>query len=240
MLQEWINMYDWIYGYHAVKNFIKYRSFEIKEVVSLDQDQSVIDLCSQTGVAYTPASEKFFSKFPKGHQGIACLCKVDVSRGDLKDYITNGRDYLIVMLDGVSDPQNLGSCIRSILALGADALIVPKHNSAKVTPITHKVSVGGASLLPVFSVQNMNQTLDFFKKNQFWIYGACERSENVIEEIESANRSVIVLGSEGQGIRQSTRKYIDYLYKIRTNPKFPSLNVAMACTISVQYFSNKT
>ncbi len=233
-------MYDWIYGYHAVKNFITYKSFEIKEVVMLDQNQSIIDLCCETGVTCNQASEKFFSKLPKGHQGIACFCKVDTSRGDLKDYIAKDQGDLVVMLDGVSDPQNLGSCIRSILALGADALIVPKHNSAKVTPITHKVSVGGASLLPVFSVQNFNQTLDFLKQKQFWIYGACERSDKMIEEVERSKRSVIVLGSEGQGIRQSTRKYIDYFYKIRTNKNFPSLNVAMACTISVQYFSNKT
>ena len=162
------------------------------------------------------------------------LMKNPVTRNKLKK---NSR-AIIVILDSVTDPQNFASCIRSSLSFGASCLIIPKHQSATVTPIVHKISVGGASSLPIFKVVNICQTLEILKKEHFWIYGTCERAKKSLHNLSMPKRTAIVLGSEGRGIKLLTKKNVDILYNIDTNKSFPSLNVAMVCAISLFYVKN--
>ena len=234
------NKFEWIYGVHPVLSFLRHQNQFIQHITFTKKflNSEIVQQAKNRGVETKLVDEAFFRNFPVGHQSIACLCDVDVARTDLKEFVKHiSETSTIVVLDSVTDPQNFGSCIRSALALGATTLVIPKHQSASISPVVHKISVGGASQLPIFRVVNISQTLELLKKHHFWIYGTCERATKSLHEIRIPRRNVIVFGSEGNGLRQLTRKKVDVLYKIDTNKLFPSLNVATACALSLYQIS---
>ena len=159
------NKFEWIYGTHAVQAFLTNRFQYINKIVFAKKfiNSSIIKDAKSKGVSINLVDDAFFRNFPPGNQGIGCLCNPDTVRNDFKEYLkTIDERAIIVILDSVTDPQNFASCIRSSLSFGASCLIIPKHQSATVTPIVHKISVGGASSLPIFKVVNICQTLEIF------------------------------------------------------------------------------
>ena len=134
---------------------------------------------------------------------------------------------LILVCDGVTDPQNLGAIIRSAAFFGAKGLIIPRDKSADVTPLAERVSAGGAASLPIVRVVNLSRTLEELKENGYWVYGTVEGGGEQPSQHQLKGKTAIVLGAEGQGIRRLTREKCDVLLTLTSNGTIPALNVSV-------------
>lgn len=171
------------------------------------------------------------------HQGIVCLREAFVY-ADLDAVIANRhpllRHDLILLLDSLVDPQNLGSIIRSAYGLGANGVVIPTDRAASVTPAVLKVSAGSAEKLPVARVTNLSQTIDELKAKGFWVFGADSHGGKPVHEQAFDCPVALVLGSESKGIRPLLKKKCDFLITIPMAGNFDSFNVAVAAGI-IQY-----
>lgn len=138
---------------------------------------------------------------------------------------------LLVVLDGVEDPHNLGAIVRTAHAAGASAVVIPERRAAGLTDTVTKAAAGALEHLPVVRVVNVTKTLDKLKKEGWWIYGLDERGEKSYSGIEYIQPTVLVLGGEGYGIHQNTRKHCDVLIRIPMAGVISSLNVSVAAGI---------
>lgn len=161
------------------------------------------------------------------HQGAAAL--VSVFRYAEPDEVLTGD--LIVALDEVSDPRNLGAVARSALAAGASGLVVPRHRSAAVTPAAVKASAGATELLPIVRVTNLVAFLRQAKDGGFWVYGAAGNTDRSYLNLDLRVRSALVFGSEGHGLRRLVAETCDQLAAIPMNASVDSLNVSVAAAV---------
>ena len=135
---------------------------------------------------------------------------------------------LLLALDGVQDPHNLGACLRTADACGALAVIVPKDRAAQLTPTVRKVAVGAAETTPVVAVTNLVRTLKLLKETGLWIVGADADAPHMAHEVDLKVGSVLVLGAEGAGLRQLTRQTCDWVVRLPSLGAVESLNVSVA------------
>ena len=140
---------------------------------------------------------------------------------------------LILVLDGVQDPHNLGACLRSAAAAGATAVLFPKDKAVQVNATVRKTSAGAADTLPVFSVTNLSRTLRELQKLGVWIYGFAGEAESPLYALDLRGNVALVLGSEGEGLRRLTRDTCDQLVKIPMPGGFESLNVSVAAGVAL-------
>ena len=138
---------------------------------------------------------------------------------------------LIVVLDGVEDPHNLGAIIRTAHAAGAGGIVIPERRAAGVTDVVAKAAAGALEHLPVTRVTNINRTLEELKESGHWIYGLDERGTEMYDRVEYSTPTVIVLGGEGKGLHEQVRKHCDVLVRIPMEGHIPSLNVSVAAGI---------
>ena len=138
---------------------------------------------------------------------------------------------LILVLDGVQDPHNLGACLRSAAAAGATAVVFPKDKAVQVNATVRKTSAGAADTLPIFSVTNLSRTLRELQKAGVWIYGFAGDAEAPLYALDLKGNVALVMGSEGDGLRRLTRENCDQLGKIPIPCEFESLNVSVATGI---------
>jgi 23S rRNA (guanosine2251-2'-O)-methyltransferase len=162
------------------------------------------------------------------HQGVVAFSAAQ-KYAEL-DKVVDGAQLLVV-LDGVEDPHNLGAIIRSAHAAGASAILVPDRRAAGLTETVAKAAAGALEHLPVVRVGNITQTLEALKKKGFWIYGLDERGDQVYSETDFATPTVVVLGGEGQGLHQLVKKHCDVLLRIPMAGAIASLNVSVAAGI---------
>ncbi|HVS75464.1 MAG TPA: 23S rRNA (guanosine(2251)-2'-O)-methyltransferase RlmB [Steroidobacteraceae bacterium] len=135
---------------------------------------------------------------------------------------------LILALDGVQDPHNLGACLRTADACGALAVIVPRDRAAHVTPVVRKVAAGAAETTPVVTVTNLVRTLKLLKDAGLWIVGADADGSKRVQEMDLRGAVVLVLGAEGAGLRQLTRQTCDWTARLPQLGSVESLNVSVA------------
>jgi 23S rRNA (guanosine2251-2'-O)-methyltransferase len=149
--------------------------------------------------------------------------------------------HLVVALDQISDPQNLGAVLRSAAFFGADAVLVLKNRSAEVTPKVARIAVGGAEFVEIFRVTNLARSLDTLREFGYWVYGLDERGERTLRETEFDPQSVLVVGAEGQGLRQRTRTKCDALVRIPGGREgVESLNAGVATAIALAELAGAT
>jgi 23S rRNA (guanosine2251-2'-O)-methyltransferase len=167
------------------------------------------------------------------HQGVCVFAKPHRVFGEHElDRLSDGR--LVVALDQISDPQNLGAVLRSAAFFGADAVLLLKNRSAELTPKVARIAVGGAEFVDVFRVINLARSLDTLRGFGYWVYGLDERGERSLQETEFDPQSVLVVGAEGQGLRQRTRTKCDALVRIPGGREgVESLNAAVATAIAL-------
>src|SRR5579863_2457348 len=164
------------------------------------------------------------------HQGIAA----DItplppwSEDDLLEALQTASAPLLLALDGVQDPHNLGACLRSADACGALAVIVPKDRAAQLTPAARKVAAGAAETTPVVTVTNLARTLRLLKEAGLWVVGADAAASRSADAVDLKGPVVLVLGSEGAGLRQLTRQNSDFLVRLPQLGAVESLNVSVA------------
>jgi 23S rRNA (guanosine2251-2'-O)-methyltransferase len=192
--------------------------------------QEVIELCRKLGVPvrFEPREALDRAASTPAHQGIIAFGAAHRYR-ELNDIAESAK--MLVFLDGVEDPQNLGAVIRTANAAGADAVVIPERRAAGLTDAVAKASAGAIEYTPVARIGNVSQALENLKARGFWIYGLDERGTETYDTIEFAGRSVLVLGAEGKGIHDIVRKRCDVLIRIPMAGRIASLNVSVAAGI---------
>lgn len=138
---------------------------------------------------------------------------------------------LLVVLDGVEDPRNLGAILRTAHAAGASAAVIPERHSAGITEAAAKAAAGALEHLPVVRVGNLNRALDELKERGFWLYGLDERGTAPYHQVEYNSPAAFVLGGEGKGLHHQVKQRCDVLVRIPLEGKIPSLNVSVAAGI---------
>jgi 23S rRNA (guanosine2251-2'-O)-methyltransferase len=138
---------------------------------------------------------------------------------------------MLVVLDGVEDPHNLGAIVRTAHAAGAGAVIIPERRAAGLTDVVAKAAAGALEHLPMVRVTNINRTLEALKERGYWIYGLDQRGPEVYDQVEFASPSAIVLGGEGKGLHEQVRKRCDLLLRIPMAGEISSLNVSVAAGV---------
>jgi 23S rRNA (guanosine2251-2'-O)-methyltransferase len=170
------------------------------------------------------------------HQGLALEVE-PLAEARLEDLLgcigPESARYIIVVLDQLSDPQNIGAVLRSAAAFGAQAVVVPAHGAAPATGAVAKAASGALESVPLIRVVNLSRTLDRLKKAGFWIFGLDVNATQTLAELELGERIGIVLGSEGGGMRRLVRERCDFLVRLPTRPAQPTLNVSNAAAVAL-------
>lgn len=241
-------MSNFIYGFHSVSPLI-WQNPDSIDVVYLDAKridkrmQDVLQAAKDAGVIIEMTSNARLDKMvtTNKHQGIVAKLiqqsnKSDFSLKTILKNIENKTQSIIVVLDGITDPHNLGAIIRSCDCFGADAVVIPKDNSASITPVVAKVSSGAINNLPVVVVNNLARTLEELKEFGYWIAGTtlADRSVNLYE-FKPDNKIVWVMGNEGDGIRRLVAENCDYLVSIPMFGQTQSLNVSVAAGVVLSH-----
>jgi 23S rRNA (guanosine2251-2'-O)-methyltransferase len=165
------------------------------------------------------------------HQGVVARVEVR-STGDTLDELLEGIETpLLLVLDGVTDPHNLGACLRVANGAGAHAVVAPKDRAVGITPTVSKVASGAAESTPYVMVTNLARTLAELKERNIWIVGADERAERTLYEADLPEAIAWVLGAEGEGMRRLTRESCDLLVKIPMRGEVESLNVSVSAGV---------
>lgn len=192
--------------------------------------QEIIDLCRKAKVPVRFETRETLDRMVKGmpHQGV-------VAFGGAAKYFTLNdfldRDGMLVVLDGVEDPHNLGAVIRTAHAAGAMGVVIPERRATGVTETVAKAAAGASAVLPVIRVTNVNRALEELKSHGHWIFGLDERGKQTHVEAEFTPRSVIVLGGEGHGLHAQVREKCDFLIRIPMAGQIASLNVSVAAGV---------
>lgn len=220
----------WIYGKHAVQAAVLNRSRRVFKVIVLPQNRDFLsDLSLKTEVV---DKNYFSSLFGKDtiHQGCAAqVLPLDaVCLEDLQD-----DDRPIVFLDQVADPQNIGSILRASAVFGAKAVVLPEMNAPELTAVIAKVASGALETVPLIKVKNLVQSIKMLKKSGYWCLGLDERGDKKIGEMDLSGKFILVIGSEGQGMRRLTRENCDFLVQLPSVGSFTTLNAAQATTVSL-------
>jgi 23S rRNA (guanosine2251-2'-O)-methyltransferase len=193
--------------------------------------QEIIDLCRAQSVPIRFETREALDRFSKGvpHQGV-------VAFGAARRYVElSGMESakLLVVLDGIEDPHNLGAIVRTAHAAGADGIVVSERRSAPLTETVDRASAGALAYLPVARVTNISQALERLKERGFWIYGLDERGTALYNEVDYALPTVLVLGGEGKGLHHGVQKHCDMLLRIPMAGEVSSLNVSVAAGVAL-------
>lgn len=167
------------------------------------------------------------------HQGVCVLIEPRPMLGE-HDLDQLEDAHVVLALDQLSDPQNLGTVLRSAAFFGIDAVLFLRNRSAEVSPTVARIAVGGAEFVRLFQVTNLARSLDILKENGFWIYGLDERGEQTLAETDFDPKTVLVIGAEGQGLRRRTKEKCDVLVRIAGGREgVESLNAGVAASVAL-------
>ena len=233
-----------IYGIHAVSALIQNNPSQINTLLmSANRQDHVLSVIAHAAkekkVTMRFAEKKELDAYGKNHQGVVALldlnAKSEKREPSLKELIelSMSQNRLILALDSITDPHNLGACIRSAEALGCDGVLIPADRSAQVSAIVHKTSSGASQIIPIVNITNLSQSLKALKEAGFWLTGLSGDEDTALTEIDFSLPTVIVMGSEGSGMRRLTKENCDFLAKIPMSGHTESLNVSVACGIAL-------
>ena len=232
-----------VYGWHAVKAIIKHNPQNVKKIYiaqeRLEQYNEVLKWAQQFKVLTEVAAGKVLANtFPEVlHQGILLEVYADnyiANESDLNKILESlNKPCLILILDSITDPQNLGACLRTADAAGVDCIITNKDRSASITPVVRKVASGAVETVPVIKVTNLARTIEFLKASGIWVYGAAAEARQSIYTLDARGPVAIVMGSEGSGLRRLTKEKCDGLFSIPMLGAVESLNVSAATAVSL-------
>ncbi len=234
-----------VFGFHAVEAMIDRNPARILEIQTDpgkagQRMDTLRALATKTGIPIRLQGRQELNQLtrqgnrPGNHQGVVALIRrVDSLPGVTLEEIMSrqSEQSLILALDQIQDPHNLGACLRTAECAGVDAVILPKDGSCRINPTVHKVSSGAALHLNIFQVPNLVHVLDKLQNNGFWIYGAADQGEDSLYQYEYAGKVVVVMGAEGKGLRRLTREKCDRLVNIPMSGSVSSLNVSVATGI---------
>lgn len=230
----------YIYGLHSVQALLDNHPERVIDLALLqgrdDQRmQHIVTTARSQGISTQFMGRKALDERAQDthHQGVVARVKATppLNEHDLSDLLERQQTPLFLILDGVTDPHNLGACLRNADAAGVTAVIVPKDKSAQLTPVVRKVAVGAAESVPLISVTNLARTLKELQKQGVWVVGTAGEAEQFIYDCALTGPLAIVMGAEGKGMRRLTRENCDALMKLPMAGQVSSLNVSVAAGI---------
>ena len=229
-----------IYGLHAVRTLLERNPVEVLSLWVQDSrnDARMEGICSlaiRNGIHVERVSRKTLNRLTESaaHQGVVADHRAPMSKIDTISGLLDRLDEttLILMLDGISDPQNLGACLRNADATGVAGVVIPRSRGVGLTASARKVASGAAENVPVISVANLARTIDVVKESGVVVVGTAGDALASLYDVELCGPHAFVLGTEGKGLRQLTRKKCDCLLSIPMHGKLSSLNVASASAV---------
>ena len=251
-------MSDAVFGYHAVESLIRREPSRIAalHVQTGRQDkrmQALLALARNQGVSISQAEKSDLDGRVSGrHQGVVAVLHAGapteaigmMAEGELIERVTQSAEALLLILDGVTDPHNLGACLRSADAAGVTAVIFPKDKSADVNDVARKVASGAAEAVPWVRVTNLARTLESLQQAGVWVIGADGDAEKTLYDQDLTGPCALVLGSEGSGMRRLTRERCDFVVRLPMSGSVSSLNVSVAAGVclfeAVRQRANRT
>jgi 23S rRNA (guanosine2251-2'-O)-methyltransferase len=194
--------------------------------------QEIVDLCRAAKVPLRFEAREALDRMSRAavHQGVVAV--VAASPYQSLDDVIPGAS-LLVILDGVEDPHNLGAIVRTAHAAGAGAVLIPDRRAAPVTEVAAKAAAGALAHLPVVKIGNVGQTLEHLKKRGFWVYGLDERGGQTYDAVHYHEPAALVVGAEGRGLHDLVAKRCDVLVRIPMAGQIASLNVSVATGIAL-------
>jgi 23S rRNA (guanosine2251-2'-O)-methyltransferase len=230
-----------IYGINPVLETLRNKGSDIRKVILAEGRRGgdaakILELAAARGVSVDTLRREELDRRAgtAAHQGVLCLCG-EFAYASLENLVANRHPAfpgsLVLLLDGIEDPQNLGSLIRSAHCFGANGVVIPRDRAAGITPAVIKASAGAAGHIPVARVVNLTQAIDILKEKGFWVYGADAGADTELGSARFEGDIGLVMGSEGKGIRPLVRKHCDILVSIPLFGKVDSLNVSVAAGI---------
>jgi len=226
-----------IFGLHAVRALLLRRPERILRLrLAAGRDdpriRELAELASRQGLSTERATAREFAELLGAavHQGV--MAEISAlppwTENDLVAALSLATHPLVLALDGVQDPHNLGACLRTADACGVLALVVPKDRAAQLTPAARKVAVGAAETTPLVAVTNLVRTLALLKHAGLWVVGADSQAKERAQDVDLRMGAVLVLGGEGAGLRRLTRQSCDFLVRLPQLGAVESLNVSVA------------
>ncbi|HIE4390493.1 23S rRNA (guanosine(2251)-2'-O)-methyltransferase RlmB [Serratia sp. Je.1.23.a] len=233
-------MSEIIYGIHAVKALLDNDPQRFLEVFILKgrddrRLQPLIAELEATGIVIQVANRQWLDEKVEGavHQGIIARVREgrQYQENDLPALLESVDTPFLLVLDGVTDPHNLGACLRSADAAGVHAVIVPRDRSAQLNATTKKVACGAAENVPLIRVTNLARTLRLLQEMNVWIVGTAGEADHTLFQSKMTGPMALVMGAEGEGMRRLTREHCDELISIPMAGTVSSLNVSVATGI---------
>ncbi len=245
---------QWMYGIHTVHALLKTDARQIHELRLLRgrkdrRLQTIQGLADAQDIPWLWATRKELDQLvgEGNHQGVAALCEatdvadesyldklIDSLRDNLRDDLSasspenSGQQPLLLVLDEITDPHNLGACLRTADAVGVHAVITTRDRSAGITPVVRKVASGAADSVPFIVVTNLVRTLERLKAAGIWVIGADGNTDELLYDTDVTGPIALVVGAEGKGLRRLTREACDRLVKLPMHGVVSSLNVSVA------------
>lgn len=232
-----------VFGIHAVHSLLKSSSHRVVELKVLKDRsdrrlQQILSLAEQNDIPVQTLKRATLDNLVDGnHQGVVATAKPGETYNEsyldtlLDRANTEKAGLLFLVLDGVTDPHNLGACLRSAEAAGAAAVIAPKDNSASLNTVARKVSSGASDSIPYVTVTNLSRSLRELQEQGVWVIGAAGEAENSLYDVDLSGSVALVMGAEGKGLRRLTRETCDHLAKLPMAGEVSSLNVSVAAGV---------
>lgn len=234
---------EWVYGVHAVGALLKnpHRTTKCLYISEEREDarlQAVLNIALEKAIPVEKMSLPNMNKRFKDciHQGIvaATFALPEYTEHDLERLLEKSTaPILVLILDGVTDPHNLGACLRTADAVGVDFVVIPKDKSASITPVVSKVASGAAESVPLVRVTNLVRTMERLKEAGVWIYGADGQAPQTLYKTSCTGNLAIAMGAEGEGLRRLTKEHCDVLFALPMQGSVESLNVSVATGVAL-------
>ena len=234
-----------IIGQHAVIEALRNLKRKVLRVFLTEESKKNIhkkspnkNLLNDVKVYFKTKKEldKYSTRENLQHQGYVAEIE-HLQKPILKEYIKEKNEMTLICLDGVTDPRNIGSLIRSAASFNIDGVIIKERNFPSESKLLYKAASGAIEYINIFEVSNINSTLKNLKEKNFWVYGFDGNGKKDFTDIEWKGNNVLLFGSEGSGMHKHTSKYADFLVKIEINEKIESLNISNSAAIVFHHLS---
>jgi len=231
-------MVQMIYGIHPVQEALKSPYFQVEKIfIGTSRPhpalKAIVDLAHQKQIPVAVSTKKEMDQMAKGGflQNILGVIR-EIPYANLEDILSRwrkeGTRALFLILDGIQDPQNFGSLIRTAVGCGAHGIVIPKDRAVGITPIVVRVSAGATAHLPIVRVVNIANAIEALKEKGIWVFGAAGEAKEPIYRLDLTTHLAIVIGSEGKGIRPLVKKKCDRLFSIPMTGPISSFNASVS------------
>ena len=234
-----------IVGQHAVIEALKNPKRKVLKLFLTEESKKNIhrrspkkNLLREVKVYYKTKKEldKYSNKENLLHQGYVAEIE-HLEKPVLNEFINEKKEKTLACLDGITDPRNIGSLIRSAVSFNIDGIIIKQRNFPKESKLMYKAASGAMEYVNIFEVSNINTTLKNLKDKNFWVYGFDAKGQKDFTDIKWEGNNILLFGSEGFGMRQHTGKYADFFVKININEDIESLNISNSAAIVFHHLS---